>query len=341
MVRALSLALSAILMLGMSVMLPAAADAAKYKKQTIMIATANPPGSLHVITLEKFKEVLERESDGAITVRAFYSGSMGDEQTNVKQLRTQELHAAVVFTGNLAPFAPTANLFCLPYMYPEMQDAYNLFSNRKFMEKTADIIVKESNARSLGWLIGGYRFLANSKHPVTKITDLQGLKIRVSPSDSQLQSFRSWGVDPHPMAWTEVFNALQQGVMDGVEAPYTMIRDQKFWEVQKYISEVHYMMWVGNLLVSEPWYRKLDPDMKALVDKAAYEAEQYSWKWNEDMTLPAIEECKSRGMRISELEDEPVWMEKARGIWPMFYDKVGGKALVDEAVSIIETSRKN
>jgi TRAP-type C4-dicarboxylate transport system, periplasmic component len=315
---------------------PMTAQAATYKKQTVMIATANPPGSLHVITLEKFKEVLERESEGAITVRAFYSGSMGDEQTNVKQLRTQELHAAVVFTGNLAPFAPTANLFCLPYLYPQMQDAYNLFSDRDFMNKTADMIVKECNARSLAWIVGGYRFLCNSKHPVKKIGDLQGLKIRVSPSDAQLNSFRAWGVDPHPMAWTEVFNALQQGVMDGVEAPYTMIRDQKFWEVQKYISEVHYMMWVGNLLVSEPWYRKLDPDMKALVDKAALEAQNYEWKWSEEQEEIAKAECIKRGMIVDQPADEEVWMEKARSIWPEFYDKIGGKEIVDEAVAIVD-----
>ncbi|MDR2724983.1 MAG: TRAP transporter substrate-binding protein [Candidatus Adiutrix sp.] len=340
MLRSLLCAISAVT-LSLVLFASASAQAVEYKKQTVMVATANPPGGYHALVMDKFKEVLEKESGGAITVRAFYSGSMGDEQTNVKQLRTQELHATVVFTGNLSPFAPTANLFCLPYLYPEMQDAYNLFSDQAFMKKTADIIAKESGGRSLGWLVGGYRFLTNSKHPVKKITDLAGIKIRVSPSAGQLESFRAWDVDPHPMAWTEVFNALQQKVIDAVEAPYSMIRDQKFWEVTKYISEVHYMMWVGNLLVSEPWYQKLDPDTKALVDKAALEAERYSWQLNEDLTQPAIEECTSHGMEISILEDEPVWVEKAKArVWPMFYKDFGFEGLAKEAVAIIEKTRK-
>ena len=327
--------------LSLALLVPAPAQAATYKKQTIMVATANPPISIHAVTLEKFKEVLEKESGGAITVRAFYSGSMGDEQTNVKQLRTQELHATVVFAGNLSPFAPTANLFGLPYIFPEMQDAPNLYSDRVFMKKIADRIVKESNARCLAWMFGGYRFLLTAKHPVKNISDLAGQKIRVSPSEGQLQSFRSWGVDPHPMAWTEVFNALQQGVVDGIETPYTVIVDQKFWEVTKYISELHYMMWVGHLLVSEPWYQKLDPDTKALVDKAALEAERYSWQWIKDNEATAIEASKAHGMQIFTLEDEPVWIEKAKGVvWPMFFEKFGIKDLTDEAVAIIEKAHK-
>ena len=331
----------ACLVLSLALLVPAPTHAANYKKQTIMIATANPPISIHAVTLEKFREILETESGGAITVRAYYSGSMGDEQTNVKQLRTQELHATVVFAGNLSPFAPTANLFGLPYLFPEMQDAPNLYSDRAFMNKVGDSIAKESNARCLAWMYGGYRFLLTAKRPVKSISDLAGQKFRVSPSEGQLQSFRAWGVDPHPMAWTEVFNALQQGVVDGIETPYTVIVDQKFWEVTKYISECHYLMWVGHLLVSDPWYQKLDPDTRALVDKAALEAERFSWQWIKDNEASAIEASKAHGMEIFQLEDEPVWIEKAKNrVWPMFYEKFGIKDLADEAVAIIEKARK-
>jgi tripartite ATP-independent transporter DctP family solute receptor len=318
-------------------LVPGNAQAATtYKKQTFLIATTNPLGSLHATALEKFREIVEKESAGAITVKTFYGGSMGDEQANVKQLRTGELHVACLYSGNFSPFAPTASIFSLPYIFPNIQDAYKIFSNKAYMAKLTDIIVKQSNTRPLGWAVGGYRYLTNSKHPILKIDDLKGLKFRVSPADTQLESFRAWGVDPHPMAWSETFNALQQGVVDGQENPHSVNRDQKFWEVQKYITEIHYILWTGPILASESWYRKLDQDTRALVDKAGLEAQGYEWKWSEEQEEVAKQDCIKHGMVVNQVTDEAVWQEKARSIWPKFYDKIGGKALVDEAVAIVD-----
>jgi tripartite ATP-independent transporter DctP family solute receptor len=222
-----------------------AASAAEYKKMTIRAATANPEGSLHTTAINKFKEIVEKESGGKITVQTFYGGSMGDEQANVRQLRNQEIHLAVLAVGNLTPFAAQANIFYLPYMFPKIDSAYNLLGNDDFTGKVGDKVVEQSGTRPLSWLIGGYRHLTNAKKPITKIDDMEGLKIRVPPVAVQLEAFKSWGIEPHPLAWSETFNALQQGVIDGQENPHTVNRDQKFWEVQKYITELHYMLWVG------------------------------------------------------------------------------------------------
>ena len=125
------------------------ANAAEYKKMTIRAATANPQGSLHVVAIDKFKEIVEKESNGAITVQTFYGGSLGDEQANVKQLRNAEIHLAVLADGNLTPFAPQAGVFILPYMFPKISDAEKLFGNEAFMNKTADAIAKQSRTRPL------------------------------------------------------------------------------------------------------------------------------------------------------------------------------------------------
>ena len=169
------------------------ANAAEYKKMTIRAATANPQGSLHVVAIDKFKEIVEQESGGAITVQTFYGGSLGDEQANVKQLRNGEIHLAVLAAGNLTPFAPQAGVFILPYMFPTIADAEKLFGNEAFMKKSADAIAKQSRTRPLAWLAGGYRVVTNSKKPVTTMADLKGLKIRVPAVELQLAAFRSWG----------------------------------------------------------------------------------------------------------------------------------------------------
>ena len=152
----------------------------------------------------------------------------------------------------------------------------------------------------------------------------------------QLDAFSSWGVEPHPLAWTETFNGLQQGVVDGQENPYGIFRDQKFWEVQKYMSELHYMLWVGPMMVSEKWYGKLPAPTKALIDKAAAEAARYEWKWSEADVEKAKEQCTTRGMQISALKDEEQWIAKARGIWPKFAEKLGGRQIIDEALAAMK-----
>ncbi|MCG8531722.1 MAG: TRAP transporter substrate-binding protein [Desulfovibrionales bacterium] len=313
----------------------AVANAAEYKRTRILAATANPVGSLHVTALEKFKEIVEAESNGNVQVMLFLGGSMGDEQANVKQLRSGELHVAALAAGNLTPFAPKASVLVLPYLFPEIKDAYKLLGNDKFIGELANEVAAESATRPLAWLVGGYRVLTNSKKPVTKMSDLQGLKIRVPAVPIQLESFRSWGVEPHPLAWSETFNALQQGVADGQENPHSINRDQKFWEVQKYISDLHYMLWVGPILVSERWYKRLDPATKALVDSAAKRAAQYEWSWVAEQNDKSLKACLEHGMQFDTLTDEPEWVSRARNLWPSFYDKVGGKAKIDEALAIM------
>ena len=96
------------------------------------------------------------------------------------------------------------------------------------------------------------------------------------------------------------------------------------------------MLWVGPMLVSDPWFRKLDPQTKALVEKAAKEAAAYEWKWSAEQDEIALKECLARGMVINDVSDEPAWTEAARSVWPQFYDKFVGKAVVDEALAIMQ-----
>jgi len=322
----------AVAVLGLSL---GTAQAADYKKMTIRAATANPLGSLHVTYIDKFKEVIEKESKGAIKVQTFYGGSLGDEQANVKQCRDDELQLAVLATGNLTPFAPAAGIPYLPYIFPNTEAAYKLFSNEKFMNKLGDQIAKQSRTRSISWLVSGYRMITNSKRPINTLADLKGLKLRVPPVPLQLEAYRAWGVEPTPLAWSETFNALQQGVVDGQDNSPTVNRDQKFWEVQGYVSNVHYLLFSGVTIVSDKWFRKLDKQTKALVLKAAKIAQKHEWDWSAAEEEKALQELISHGMKFNDLQDEEQWKQKAMSVWPKFYDKVGGKALVDEAVAII------
>lgn len=170
------------------------ASAADYPSMKIRAATSNIEASHHGIALNKFKEIVEKESNGKITIEIFYGGSLGDEQANVKQLRNNEIQISTLTGNNLVAFAPSAGVFTLPYIFPATTDARKVFDS-DIAKSVNDTIAKESGTRPLHWLIGGYRYLTNSKHPIEKIEDLKGLKIRVSPSEMQLATYRSFGID--------------------------------------------------------------------------------------------------------------------------------------------------
>ena len=314
----------------------AEAQAVEYKPMTVRMACSTPPGTLHAVPLDKLAEIVERESNGAIKFEKYYGGVLGDEQSTVKQLRSNSIQIGVMAAGNLTPFAPRATLVILPYMFPNKDMARKFFTNEPMMDELAEAIVAQSRTRPLAWLMSGYRVLTNSKHPVKTLADMQGLKWRVPPVELQLDTFRAWGVEPHPLAWVETFNALQQGVIDGQENPNDINRDTKFWEVQKYITNIHYMVWVGPILVSEKWFRSLDADTKALFERAAQEAAFWLWDWAEKEDSKALQACIDHGMIVNEVTDEAVWMEKARSDWPKYYDALGGKAVLDRALAIME-----
>lgn len=316
------------------------AQAQTYKKQVILAASANAIGSQHDVVLQTMKTYIEEKSNGAVTMKIFIGGSMGDETANVKQLRTGELNIATVFTGNLTPFAPPATVLCLPYMFPKLTDTYALLSDQTFTTALADEIANKAQVRPLGWMVGGYRHITNSKHRITKMSDLQGLKIRVSPSAVQLEAFRAWGVEPHPMAWSEVFNALQQGVVDGQENMFATNRETKMWEVQKYMTELHYMRWTGAILAGDRWLRTLDPDTRKLVVDAGRHAQEVIWPWMQNYEDEARKMSIEHGMAIDVLTDEDDWQAKARATWSKFVDTPEMKKLTDMAVAIVEKNHK-
>ena len=201
-------------------LLSGVSHARDYKSMTVRIACSTPPGSVQAVPLEPLAEIVHNESNGRIKCELYTGGVLGDEQSVVKQLRGNEIQIGVLAAGNLTPFAPKATLVILPYMFPSKQHAFRFFQNEAFMKTFNEAITEQSKTRPLGWLIGGYRVLTNSRRPIRTIDDMAGLKWRVPPVELQLAAFRSWGVEPHPLPWIETFNGLQQGVIDGQENPH-------------------------------------------------------------------------------------------------------------------------
>lgn len=283
---------------------------------------------------EKFKELAEEYTEGRVEIQLFPNGQLGDEQEIVQSMRSGAIEMGLVYTGNCQALAPSIGVVMLPYMFKNSQEAW--YALDAIIDKMNPKLVKEAGVRALAFYEKGFRVLTNSKKPVEKLEDLMGLKIRVSPTDIPIKTFKSWGINPVPMAWGEVFTALQQGVIDGQENPYTTIPAFKFDEVQKYVTEIHYMIWTGPLLISEVYYQKLPKDIQELLKKAARDSADWERQFAASLKGDAIAKCKAAGMvLLGPPKDEDEWQKRARSIWPDFYKDVGGEAWVKEALAIM------
>ncbi|MDO6587886.1 TRAP transporter substrate-binding protein [Salipiger sp. 1_MG-2023] len=282
----------------------------------------------------KFEELVEKYSDGRIDVQIFPSNQLGSEQEVAQALRMGSIEAEILYTGNLVPLAPSVGVMMLPYAFTSNEEAHAAMDALK--DPLNERLPKEAGVRVLGYFEKGFRVLTNSEREVKTMDDLKDLKIRVSKNNIAIETFKSWGLDPIPMAWAEVFPALQQGVIDGQENPYTTAISSKFYEVQKYITEIHYLIWSGPIIVSERFYQGLPEDLQQALDKAGVEAAQYEREVSAEETEAAKEKLVELGMALTGApEDEVKWQEAAKALWPQFAADIGGAEWVEEATQIM------
>ena len=311
------------------------ASAVEYKAMTIRAATANPDGSQHVVAIDKFKEIIEKESGGKIKVQKFIGGSMGDEQANVKQLRTAEIHMAVLACGNLTPFAPAAGVFYLPYGFTSLDKNTKVFTNDAFMKKMNDLIAKQSGTRPLGWLRAGYRHITNSKHPITKMSDLKGLKIRTMTNDLHVAYFQYLGALPTPMAFNELYTAMQQGTVDGQENPTAMIWNNNIYEVQKYMTVSEHIWTSTALCVAENFLESLPQDYQDAIREAGANTTALQAEMITEENQSLLQNIEDARVEVTTLSDEAKaeFQQKAKeSVWVTAAD-LYGQDLIDLADS--------
>lgn len=303
---------------------------------TIKYAVSSPPDSFHQAYADKFKELCEKYSGGKIKVNVYGGAQLGSEEDNVQGCSTNMIQMTTLAVNNLTPTAKVVGFMTLPYAFPKIEDAYKLFKN-PFMDEVNKTVISQANVRAVSWLVGGYRVFTNSKKEVRTPDDLQGLKVRVPKNKIMISSYKAWGVNPVPMGWTETFNALQQKVVDGQDNPHIVNAASKFYEVQKYITNIHYILWTGPNIISETFFKKLPADLQKAVVKAAQESAKYEWDFVAKKEAAALKECLDHGMKMIDPADgEKEWIKRARTIWPEMYADIGGKEFVDKAVAVIQ-----
>jgi len=277
-----------------------------------------------------FARLVKERSNDAVEIRLFVNGQLGNEQATIVDASLGAMDLAVVASNNLAAFSPSVGLLALPYLFSSIDEAAR-FVGSSFEQDMIGDARRDVRVRILAWTFSGFRTLTNSSHPVATLDDLQGLVVRVPRNAIMIETYRAWGINPTPMAWSETFTALQQRVVDGQDSPLIAIHSMKFAEVQPYFTELHYMFLLEPLIMSEAVFSELEPDMQALVLEAGRDATAFSVAWlTEQESRIRGQLIEEYGVTIGPLEDEAAWKKLAREqVWPQFYDAVGGRARVE------------
>lgn len=308
------------------------------EKMVLKLGTAGTLESSIGQGMTKFKEIVEKESNGRITIQIFPGGQLGNDSSLMDSAKMGTVDFCAPSTGPIANITKSFMAFDLPFLLPDEQVA----------DKVLDGPVGQDILKSLDsfGLVGlsfwenGYRNITNSKRPINSAADLNGLKIRTMQNPVHLTYFKSLGANPVPMAYTEVFTALEQKVIDGQENPNTLIVDAGFYEAQKYLTISKHVYTPLVFMASKKTWDKLSAEDQALIKKASVEAGQYERKVNREMDAKALDKMKQAGVAVNELSDEArnEFIKKAQEIYPQYENEIG-KDLLKKVMDAIAAAK--
>ncbi|MGR3505713.1 MAG: TRAP transporter substrate-binding protein [Paracoccaceae bacterium] len=236
-------------------------------QQNIVVGHALSPTSHYGVGAQAFIDTLTELSGGTFTGEQAPAGQLGGERDMIEGLQIGSLDVVVTSTGPLGNFVPEVFALDLPFLFRDYDHARAVLDGDIGQELLAKI--GENNLVGLAWSENGFRHVTNSQRPVRTPADLEGLKLRTMENKVHMTAFSGMGAAPTPMAFPELFTALQQGVVDGQENPVTVITASKFWEVQKHVSLTGHVYSPAAVLASPVLYDGLTDEQKGWFDEAA------------------------------------------------------------------------
>ena len=280
----------------------ALALAASAQAQTVLkIGYPTAKESHYGVGSTVFCDEIEKGTAGRYKCQQFPASALGGEREMIEavQLGTQDI--VNTSTGPLGNFVPEVKIVDIPFLFRDYAHA------RKTMDgPIGQDLLKKMQAKGLvglAWTENGFRHMTNNKRPIVKATDASGLKLRTMENKVHMEGYKTFGLLPTPMAWPEVFTALQQGTVDGQENPIPVILSAKFSQVQKHLSMTSHVYSPAVLIISpNVWGKLSDADKKVFSDAAAKASAAQRKKVNDD-EANGIAQLKKDGMQVVEQVD--------------------------------------
>lgn len=306
-----ALAVSATLMLGCASL--AVAQEVKHIRLGHSFTDSHP----RAIAMKRFAAAVDKATGGKVLIDVHGNTALGSEE---KMLIAVQSGVQELYLGALSPVAARKKelqIFDFPFLFgSDAEAAYVLDGpvGRKMLDNLGDM-----NLQGLVWAGGAFRNMSNSKRPIHTMADMKGLKVRVMQSPMALASFNAMGMNAVPMAFTEVYPALEIRALDGYEHPVVDMYANKMFEVQKYLTITNHVYTPVALLASKKWWTSLTPDQQTAIQKVAEETRQFQRAEELRQAADVVGQLKAKGMSVTEMP--PAELEKIRAAVQPVIDK--------------------
>ncbi|MEY8357941.1 TRAP transporter substrate-binding protein [Anaerotruncus colihominis] len=219
-----------------------------------------------------FKETVEEKTGGAVIVEIYPNGQLGGEETMLDSIFSGTMDMGIISANVAATTIPEFNCIVLPFYFDSFEQVGSVIANEEFYQKTAEIVEKKG-VHFLGTPLMAARGILNTKHSVRTPEDLKGLKIRVNTGSILADTFDAMGVTTTQLAFGEVYTALQQNVIDGLDNGIFASNMMKFTEVAKYFTNTMHYFQLSPLFISDQAYQKLSPEQRNILRESCKEVE--------------------------------------------------------------------
>ncbi len=308
---------AAIAVAGALASVPAAAQT------TIKIGYATAQNSHYGVGSTAFCDDLEKRTSGRYKCQQFPNSALGGEREMIEAVQLGTLDVVNTSTGPVGNFVPEVNIVDIPFLFRDYDHA------RKTLDGPIgqDLLAKfpPKGLIAIAWTENGFRHMTNSKREIRKPDDVKGLKIRSMQNKVHIQAFQSIGIQPTPMAFPELFTALQQGTVDGQENPIPVILASKFSQVQKYLSLTGHVYSPSLLLISPKLWNSLSDADKASFKEAAKVGAAAQRKKVNDDEAAGIAQLKADGMEVVVNVDGQAFRTAMTPVWGEFAKKYGAE----------------
>ena len=283
---------------------------------------------------EVFSKMVAEITSGRVEVQVFHSGALGKIREALEMAKAGTVDFVLSGTGHVTSHVPELGITVLPYlwkdtetMFQALDGPFGQYLGERLSEKGFEIV---------GWWDNGFRHVSNNAHPILKASDMKGLKIRCLPAKVHVAFFKGLGASPTPMGWTELYQGLQQGVVDAQENPPAMVYMGKLHEVQKYYSLTSHVNEPANVLMSKASLNKLPKDLQVAVKIAAQKATLWQRAANAKDNQDVMKKLIDGGLKINDVPQETIaeFRKVAQSVYPHVVKSFGpnGKELVDMVV---------
>jgi tripartite ATP-independent transporter DctP family solute receptor len=292
---------------------PAAADNTVY---AIKLGHSDTTENLLHVSLLNFKKYVEEKSDGRITVDVYAAEQLGSNAEMAEMVQMGSLDAVMMPQGQLSNYAPKLNILGMPFLFPDYDSVYKVLDTEIGPELVADLA--DHNMIQLAYWENGLRQTTNSVRPINKPEDLKGLKIRTPEDKVTMAIFEALGSSPAPLAFGELYLALQQKAFDGQENPISNIYANNFQDVQKYLAMTNHKYECKNMIFSLSTWNKLPADLQELLLEAAKIYGDEHRKAIVDSADSMLAELEKAGMEVS-YPDTAAFQEATASVYDDFF----------------------